>query len=673
MLKKQKSEEQNESYLHKKVDPELEAKVDALMSTDIPKQKQETKSEISQTPPSYSSAPLLPNDKLPNFDKNNNYHEPIKESDTIIKKIDANDPIDLSSSRAKMADEIGIEDRATEQAVDDIVADESNRIIAIEDAKAEIGESLKKKGFLKSIKAKLLDFWANPIARNMSIFLTVAVILIVAIIPVSRYFALNILGIRASMSVKILDDQTSQPLKNVEVSIGGISSKTDIDGFVRIDKVKLGKQILTAKKPAFATSERTITIGLGSNPLEDSKLIAVGSRYSFEITDYISGKPVDAEAISKESSARADNSGKIALVVEDEKEDKVIVEIVAKNYRTEKLSLDVGSQDLKKIELVPAKKHAFISKRDGKYDLYKTYIDGKNEEKVLAGTGRENEDNMVILPHKTKNIVAFVSSRGNKFNQDGYALSSLNIVNLDTDKSKEIAVSERIQLVDFIDNRLVYVSIAQGASASSSDRHKLISYDVDNGDIKELAKANYFNDVMSAKGFIYYSPSGYKSNDKQLGLYEVKPDGSEKTTIYSKEVWNLFRTSYYKIAVSVQQTWYEYDTGSAQFAKLEGSPAELKSRVYVDSPDSKLTVWSEDRDGKGTLLIYNPDTNEADKVLVSQIGLRNPVYWLDDDHIVYRVSADNEIADYIVSVSGGEPRKITNVTNTAGIDRWYYY
>ena len=54
-------------------------------------------------------------------------------------------------------------------------------------------------------------------------------------------------------------------------------------------------------------------------------------------------------------------------------------------------------------------------------------------------------------------------------------------------------------------------------------------------------------------------------------------------------------------------------------------------------------------------------------------GPLRTIYWIDDDHLVYGVSDNDETADYILSLSGGAPKKIRDVTSTVGIDRWYYF
>lgn len=656
-------------YSMRGVDPSVEAKVDQLMTgQSAPSAQPKTADPPEPVGIESQSAPLLPGEKLPDFDqKVDPAPEPLRDDPIEPAKQENTEPL---------KDELGVEDPSTSDAVDEIVAEESNRLIAIDDAKAELskkGLHPAGQGFFGKIKSKIGEFWADPKKRAFALSAIFLSVLVIGIVPTSRYFALNLAGVRVSTSFKVIDEKTGQPLKNVEVIIGDKSSKTDKEGQVKVEKIKLGPQDVVTKKPAFAESVRKVTFGLGSNPLGEVGLVAVGSRYTFNVTDFLSKQPVPGvEAISGEASAVANAEGEIVLVVPDEKEGNVDVQLVAEKYRTEVLSLPVGEKATQNLEIVPDRKQAFVSKRSGKYDLYKIDVDGKNEEKILEGTGSEKSEGMIILPHAEKEIVAFVSTRGSNYNRDGFALSSLNLIDLQTNETEEIAQSERIQLIDFINDKLVYVKITDGESAASLNRHKLISYDIESGQEKELASTNYFNDVLSVGGFVYYAPAAYQVNGP-VGLFKVKPDGSEKNTIFGEEVWNLFRTDYEIISASVQQNWYEYNIKTSQFNKSDGAPPVLKSRVYADSIDKTKSAWVDERDGKGVLLLHNNESNEDDKILKSQSGLANPIRWLDNEHLVYRVTNSSETADYALSINGGEPHKIADVTNTAGLDRWYYY
>jgi hypothetical protein len=319
------------------------------------------------------------------------------------------------------------------------------------------------------------------------------------------------------------------------------------------------------------------------------------------------------------------------------------------------------------VKFVPAKKHAYISKRTGKYDIYSSYIDGKDEKLVLAGSGNERDD-MVIAPHPKDNVIAYVSTRAGQRNSEGFVLSNLLLINLADNESHNVVASEQIKIISWAGDRLVYVQIAAGASADTPDRYRLMSYNYKDESSKELAKSNFYNDVMGVGNVVYYAPSSaYQTG--ATNFYSINADGTNKATVFDKEVWNMFRTSYDHLALSIQQQWYDYRLGDKQPTKLNAAPADQTSRVYIDSPDGKHSVWVDNRDGKGVLLSYD-SVAKNDKVLKSQNGIGYPVSWLSDSVVVYRVKNNQETADYAISLDGGEAVKINDVTNSAGLGRW---
>ncbi len=560
----------------------------------------------------------------------------------------------------------------TDKAVDEIVAEESDEILEVEDAIRDSDEPVEtEKKSRRGFKQFMKDFWANPKYRKATIISSAVLLITAFALPWSRYFLLNSVGVRASSSVLVLDQSTKQPLKNVKVSLGNIQGVTDSSGKVKLEKIKLGSKQLTIQKRAFAKVEKTLVIGWGSNPLGDYSLTPTGDQYSFKVVDYLSGKPVaKAEASSGEANALSDENGEIKLTVEQTDAEEFTVEIVTDGYRTEEVQIGSDDAGERSLKLVPSKKHAFITKRSGKFDVYSVYVDGKDETLVLAGSGHERED-MVLVPHPSDNIVAYVSTRPGQPNSDGYLLSNLILINLDDNKTTNITSSERVQVIDWSGDRLVYVQIAAGASGNSPKRYRLMSYNYKDDSSKELASSNYFNDVLAAGGAIYYAPSSAFQTGK-IGFYKINPDGSNFQTIFDQEVWSIFRTSYDSFALAIQQQWYNYKLGDKNPTKLSNAPSSQNSRVYVDSSDGKHSIWVDNRDGKGVLLDFNKD-EQKDATIRSQSGLGYPVRWLNNSSLVYRVVTDQETADYAINIDGGDPVKIKDVTNSGGIDRWYYY
>ncbi len=662
---KEKPKAETKNYTGKGITKEIQEKVDSYM--DIGK--------------GTTGPPLLPTDKLPKSISDNKPKEekPPALPQPEVKSAEPKEPEPTApppkdplyeewpDPEAARKAGLNLEDRATNKAVDEIVAAESDQLIEAQDEviaekQQETAPPPKKKGrlgaFLKSKKLALI-FWLLFIG-----------LMVAMAIPSSRYFILNSLGVRASTSMIVVDRKTGQPLKDVKVSLDGQSAQTGRDGEARLYQVHLGTHKLSIEKPAFASLSQDIIIGWGSNPLGHMELKPVGVQYRFLLSDFLSGLPINkAEATSGEANAVSNKKGELTLVVEKTGEEMLDVTLQADGYRKEKVKVSPGDQQVKKLSLVTDRKHAFVSKRSGTYDLYKTDIDGKNEKLILAGTGFESEDSLVLVNHPTNEVAAFVSIRGEARSSTGELLSTLQVVNLDTNDVKSVVSSSRIQIVDWVGNRLIYVKEQNDKAPDDPSRHKLMSYDYVLGSETTLASATYFNDVSVAQGVVYYSPAG---GGKDTGFYSVSADGSGRRAITDKEVWNIFRTSYDNLRVSLGQQWYDFNLDNGSFIKADGPPPVLKSRIYYDSPNRKRSIWSEDRDGKGTLILFDHGNNE-DRTILSQSGLGNPLRWLNDHSIVFRITDGQETSDYALSLDGGEPKKITDVTDVTGIDKWYFY
>lgn len=528
----------------------------------------------------------------------------------------------------------------------------------------------------KSTIQKLKDFfvrwWQNRKMRYATLGVSVLLLCLLFAIPLSRYFILNNVGVRASATLTVRDQSTSQPLKNVQVKLANQTGVTDADGKVTLSHLTLGRSKMVIQKRAFAEQTKTITVGWGSNPLGGLELTPIGTQYSYVLTDWLSGKPVaKAQATSGEFDAVSDEEGKLVLTVDAGKDSPSTAKIKADHYRAETVTLDPGHKEAKSVLLVSDRKQPFVSKRSGKYDLYTIDVDGKNEALILKGTGYE-QPSIGLITHPTDEVAALVSTRENVRNKDGFLLSTLTLVDLSDNSTTTVAQSERLQILGWNGSRLVFAQVIAGASGNNPKRQRLFAYDYKTQDKKELASSNSFNDLMMVGGDIYLAPSTAFSPGATGALLKIRSDGSNQQTILNKEVWNIFRTDFNKLDLAVGQEWYSHIIGESKAIKQTSAPTNIQSRSYVDSPNAKQSLWIEERDGKGTLLLYDI-FQKSDKVLKSQSGLSGPVRWLDDHTLVYRIHNTNETADYVLSIDGGDAKKIRDVTHTEGVDRWYYY
>lgn len=601
-----------------------------------------------------ASAPELPHEIAKQFDLHTEPHNRIPEADAKA---------ETSSTDAERGDTIpAIDDPKTDAAVDDILTKEGDDLLAIQDAQHHEAPT-PKHGFWGKIGHLFVRWWRNKWARWITILVLLVAICTVAVVPKARYAVLNTVGIRSSASVIVLDSATQLPLKNVTVQLGREKVQTDVRGVAAFRNLKLGDYTVTVARIAFAEQTQQVTIGWGSNPLGTFKLQATGIQYTLSVADYLSGKTIsDAEVASEDVNALSDKNGKVILTVEDTDVTTLDVTVSAAGYRSEKLTLNANDATVVKVALVPAYTAVYVSKQSGKYDVYRSDLDGKNTKLLLPGTGNEsNAISLAVSPDNQR--AALVSTRDNKRDDDGFVLFALTIIDLRTGTASTVDHAQQIQLLDWVGDRLVYRMTLAGASAADSQRSRLISYNFDSNARIQLATANQFNTALSVQGQVYYAPSSSDPN-ATLGLFRIKTDGSGRKRVATQEVWTGLRTTYNSFSLQTPDGWYIYSLQNEQLAK-SGTPSDLRSYVFMDNTVAKQSAWTDLRDGKGTLLLYDTEKGTS-KTLAAQDGLTTPIRWAGDRAIVYRVVTNQESADYVISPNGGQPRRLSDVTATRG-------
>lgn len=554
-------------------------------------------------------------------------------------------------------------DPEVDAAVDDIVRTESDESIAEADAKiAALQLKKSKPSFKQRVKNFFAGWWNNKPIRYGTLSAIGILLVAVILLPNTRYAFLNTVGVRVSSSMTVVDSQTKLPLKDINVQIQDKSGKTDDNGNVTLTELKLGDSDLVIAKRGYADINEQIVLGWGSNPIGEQYLVATGVQYTFVLSDWKSDKPInDAEASSGENSAKADENGKIILTVGDDESDGTEVKISAENYREEVFSGNELSDEMKIVKMVPAKKHTYVSTRDGQYDIYTIDVDGKNEKLLLEATKKEREV-PVVYSHPTKNLVAFTSSREGEENSEGFILDGLYLIDNVSAEQERIARSEQIQVIGWSGDNLVYLQIVEGTSAGNDERSKIVSYNIVTGERIDLAKANYFNDVELVADKLYYAVSSFSVPESQAKLFSVNIDGKNNKNVVDSQVWNIFRTKYDTLLFSaVDQKWFQQiGDGPVEEIAKQSAPVSLH---FIKSPNSKRIVWVEIRDGKGVLLKSETDNFKEEQV-ISMPGLYDALYWVNDSSVVLRVISNSETADYIYSLDGGEMQKITDVTAT---------
>ncbi len=581
-----------------------------------------------------SGAPELPNED----------HKPDKEvsEEPKLVKEDAPEGPTKPEAEHKANDDneaSPLEDEQTDEAVEDIIRTESDELLEAQDAKTE-----------KIIPTGKKSWWKRAWLRwtLLAILLTAVGLMI---FPTTRYWILNTLGVRVSASVQVVDATTGQPLKNVTVSIESSQSTTDAEGKATVEKVKLGPGTIKLERIAFASLERQIVLGLGTNPLGKFEMQAVGAQYTVIVRDYASNLPIEgAEASSGQAVARSDNTGKIILTLDKSDGSDVAVTLTAAGYRTEEATLKAATTN--EAVLVPSAKDVFVSKESGKYDVYTMDVDGKNKKVLLAGTGLESGNiGLAVSPDGQR--AALVSTRDNVRTADGRLLNTLTLINVVNGDTLVLDRGEQMQLMDWVDNRIIYHMVANVA-ADATDRNRINSYDYKSDSRAQLGVANQIRSAASALGMVYYTDGA--------NYFRITADGKNKQTILDKEVWASYRTAFSELSLQTPTGWYKVALSDGAVTQIS-EPSIYASHVFVINQAGKQSLWVD----KASLQLYDIASAKSAS-LHTQDGLTYPVRWLTDTAGIFRVANGQEIADYIIGSQGGAPRRLSNVTGTFGIN-----
>ena len=675
--KKQKiAVSQQSARLQDDVDPELERRVDEMMSVDDPKSTvhdDDTANESAATAPQATSAPEVPSMEIPGLEAALGTQTPTTDAGdgTADEILELSEKATAPQPRAKKTADNPEDDPTLGAMVDDIVATESDELLQRRDAEASQAVVAPKPGAQERIKNFFKAWWGNKLARYGTFLLILVALGIVGGVPATRYYVLNGIGVRSGASLTIVDDVTLLPLKNVMVEIGGQKSRTNADGVVRLSGLELGPQSLSVSQVGFASLNETVVLGLGSNPLGDYKLMAVGIQFRVTAVDYLTDKPLKGATLeSEQSNAKADEKGQITLTIDAGETEIRDATLSADGYRSEKLILEPGERQNRTLKLVQNHTYVYVSKQSGTYDVYRSDIDGKNRKLLLAGSGNE-DDNITVVQSPGTDLAAIVSRRTTLHNQDGYPLQTLTMIDVDKGTTLALEQSESLRIVDWRDGRIVYLKTRAGASAGAPDRQQLISYNYETHARQQLASANDFRAVLPVKGMLYYATS----NNYQGGVSQfarIRSDNTGKQIIVDKtDFWGTVRTDYDTLRLITPQNTQVYKFGDTSVKQAAGGGQSQAGRYYFDSDDQKHAAWIDNRDGKGTLLVTDLTTGK-DVVVTAQAGLSLPLTWLDDSTLVYRIYKTDETADYAVSLKGGAPKKMSDVTNSVGLAPFTY-
>ena len=511
-----------------------------------------------------------------------------------------------------------------------------------------------------------------PLRWYLPALAIVGMLAILLAIPVTRYRMLNGAGFRTEATIEVIDKQTKLPLSNVVVQLDGNEQSTNEEGAAHFTGIRFGERPITITKKAYHEHSQAVAIGHGSNRFGAIELEASGKQFEFALIDWLSGELLtDGIVSSGEYSARLNSSGIARLNVPMDVADSITVDVRAKGYQQQSITLDTDITTRHTVSLVIAARHYFVSDVAGTYDVYQINPDGAQRQRIVIGTGQEtNKTVFEVSPGGTHGIL--VASRDDSLkNPSGDVLSGVYVIDLLTSQLKKIDQSEQIDLVGWIGETIVYVKVQEGAKGNDPERHRLMAYDTVRPRSLELAASNFFHDVLVTDKHVFYASSTTGTTDSQAHLFRVLVDGTEEVKLADGSTWTILRTDIDRLAFNIEQAWYQSLATGAELTQVPAAPSSQISQLYAASPNGSYYARVDLGSSSEQLIIGR--SSDGSEQMHQIAGIRYPLRWLDDTHLVYRVVSQAETADYIFDVRGGTAQKLSEVSNIAGIDAWYYY
>lgn len=526
--------------------------------------------------------------------------------------------------------------------------------------------------------------WAFLKSKKFLIPASIILLLIILFaMPFTRY---AILGnfIKRDVLVQVNDSKTSKPVTGVDVSLAGQTAKTDQSGKAEFKQVPVGNYTASVKKKYYKDSNSSLEVGLfGGMPELKTQLEATGRQVPVKVINKISGKPVEKATITAQEAATiTDAAGEAVIVLPaDKTTEKATISGEGYNQTEVEVTITEQADDKNTFNLSPAGKLYFLSKRTGKIDVMKTNLDGSNPELVLAGTGKESEQETTLLAARDWSYLAL------KAHRDG---DKAKLYLIETATGKLSVMDEGnadFWLSGWYNEYFMYKVERHDLKDWQPKKTALKSFNAKTGKITTLDETttdgNQTEYNYQSMGIIYilnnelvYTKdwlSSYQYNawqmlaNKKLSINSVRPDGTNKKVVKEfQESTSYFMTAaaqlykpgemYFQVneTANNKYNYYEYENGN-----IKAGSAEKFNKVYptfLVSPSGQKTFWYEPRDGKNVLFVGNAHADEA-----KELGAMSeyiPYGWFTDEYLLV---AKNKSELWILPVAGDKPaQKVTD-------------
>jgi hypothetical protein len=586
-------------------------------------------------------------------------------------KLDKNKQLSLEDT-ADAASEHAIHDKTPTPEQPDQIAPDADKQSEVESP--ESGKLLSSAKPAKTPKlARLKQFVTS---RNFKICFPIFIVVLVAVfafVPTLKYLVLNLFS-STSVQVVVVDDSSLAAVQGAKVAIGSHSAQTDSKGRTTLYHIPYGTDAYTITKEAYATIHASTTLGTSSNLIGPVKLHSTGVVVIFKAVNTLSKQPLNDFAVritGSNISAQAGKSGLAVLKVPANKLGKLDFTLSAQGFNDATQTATISATPTNvpiAATITPAGKHYFLSNRSGKVDVYSSNLDGTDPAVVIPGTGAEGSDTTMLVSPDAKHA-ALVSKRDKETAADGSVEQALYLIDFTQKTIKRLDDGvPNFAVIGWSDNSHIVYSITSGNYQDTSGfKFKLADT---SGQLATLFTGQY----QPSYGFYREDPNHlyYIVNDSTIENYginsiDLTTKQSQRLTQTPPDDTILQHTQPYTISFKINGAWSSINTKTQ---KVQSSSQPTQPAVdYVPSSDGSQFAWTENRDGKQSLIVA--DQNLSNPHMVTQDPVVSDILiWASKDYITYNSASLNSSADYIVYLPTGAITKISDVFAPSASDNY---
>lgn len=472
----------------------------------------------------------------------------------------------------------------------------------------------------------------------------------------------------ASIEITVINSDTQQPIAGATIKVGDKTSTTNASGIAEITGLSALNTIITVTDTGYLDNTQTVKLKRKSNSLSVALVLNIEkTNLTISVKDFINDSNLSGAAVKIDSlSGITDTDGK--FIFANLPSGEHTIELSKTGYNTLSQKVTVLKDNPLVLTLTPTGKVYFISNRENsKRGIYTSSYDGSDVTRLVAAVAGTEDYNISISPDKTK--IAFMSTREKRANTDGVYVPDLFIVNTDGTKLTKLDGTFNIQGYQWTSDSKYLIWTSQ---ADASKTASVISiYNAKNGIKDEVVSGCYINiPILSSDGTtIAWNQSAYYCATDQTGVFFRKLNSPDVIHIlYNKESRDVnFSDNDKSITFSYSDTmtntmiYKKYTIGTG--AVTDYVPNHENDNLgKVMSPDKKHYAYVANRDGKTDIYISDlSGNNETNLTKFGTAGMNILLSWeTNSQYIVFDLRSVEISAKYIVDISGGSVKKITD-------------